>query len=173
MEGGVTRVGESGAIFFFKWHCVALFGAYSPSKTSRSAYMVWCRKMHIRKSSLRQIRYSMCLSTFLSHFLGWLWDSPGLLWPQWELGLGVSTGQWYQGQVSLTETVRLLASASREGVGLQGLTPARNLNYSLPLSSDKIQGWGGGSGKTQGGGTLLLLVVWLVSHGLSESQGSL
>lgn len=58
-------------------------------------------------------------------------------------------------------TVRLLASVSREGVGvgLLGLTPARDLNYSLPPFSDKIQGWGGRSGKTQGGGTLLLLVV--------------
>lgn len=67
MEGGVTRVGGSGAILK-KWHCVALFGAYSPSKTSRSAYMVWCRKMYIRESSLRQIRYSMCLSTEASFF---------------------------------------------------------------------------------------------------------
>lgn len=40
-------------------------------------------------------------------------------------------------------TVRLLASVSREGVGLQGLTPVRDLNYSLPPSSDKFQGWGG------------------------------
>lgn len=81
-------------------------------------------------------------------------------------------GSWCQhrtvipGSVVTHRTVRSLASASGEGMALQGLTPARDLNYSLPPSSDKIQRWGGIGEDTRGWDTVvtggLIGVSWII-----------